>query len=293
MAGNSNNIIRAARASQFTVLNNDLVSDPRLSMESLGLLVRILSKPDNWRCNSTQLASEFGCGRERVRSAMNRLQECGYVQRTTRNGEKGRITTVWLVSEEGNMTNRVTGKPSDGYTGVGTPGVGQSGVGDPVSLINTEVTKTERTKTKGDKPREDGCASSAVEAENVAEAAFQKACKETLRSYGYAYESRYGTDPVVNAKLRSQIREFVKRIGQEEAPKVAAFFLKCDDAFFARMRHSFDVLLKQAEAITSRFRTNAVSTDAAVRGAQSGFDRNSAMVYEAITGGIGGCNDRA
>ena len=65
----------------------------------------------------------------------------------------------------------------------------------------------------------------------------QEACRHTWNAYKTAYEKRYGIDPIRNAKVSSQIKQFVGRIGYEESPHVAAFFVSHNDSFYARKAH--------------------------------------------------------
>ena len=46
-------IIRAQRRETFTVVNNTAINDNRLSFRAKGVLVYILSKPDNWRVSES------------------------------------------------------------------------------------------------------------------------------------------------------------------------------------------------------------------------------------------------
>lgn len=93
-------ITRAGSRDRFTVVHNRTIEDDRLSFRALGLLVFILSKPDNWRTHVAHLATTHSEGREAVRVALGELEECGYVERKWMRGE-GELTPSmhYLVSE--------------------------------------------------------------------------------------------------------------------------------------------------------------------------------------------------
>ncbi len=93
-------ITRAGSRDRFTVVHNRTIEDDRLSFRALGLLVFVLSKPDNWRTHVAHLATTHSEGREAVRVALAELETCGYVERKWMRGE-GELTPSmhYLVSE--------------------------------------------------------------------------------------------------------------------------------------------------------------------------------------------------
>ena len=94
-------IIRAARKERgFAIIDNSVLQDNRLSMRGLGLLVRLLSRPDNWETNSYSLSREFDCGREQIRTVLRELHELGYMRLSKYQNEKGQWMSQWFVFEE-------------------------------------------------------------------------------------------------------------------------------------------------------------------------------------------------
>lgn len=79
--------------------------------------------------------------------------------------------------------------------------------------------------------------------------------REAWESYSFAYRQRYGVDPVKNAKVFRNVQDFVKRVGAEEAPQIAAFFVSHNDQFYVRTGHDFGVLLKNAEKVRMEWAT--------------------------------------
>lgn len=75
-------IVRSARSREnFTIINNDVIRDHRLSWKARGLLIYVLSQPDHWRTSSAHLASISPEGIHAVRSGLKELQTLGYLRR--------------------------------------------------------------------------------------------------------------------------------------------------------------------------------------------------------------------
>lgn len=93
------------------------------------------------------------------------------------------------------------------------------------------------------------------------ETAHQTACRETWGAYRDAYSQRYGAAPVRNAKMSSQIKQFVIRIGQQDAPGVARFFVeRVNDRFVLQSFHAVGLLLTNAEGYRTQWATNRTIT---------------------------------
>ena len=93
----------------------------------------------------------------------------------------------------------------------------------------------------------------------------QKACKATWDSYAAAYAKKYGVAPIRNAPVNSQIKAMVQRVGREESPFVAAFYLTHSDAYYVRRAHDTATLLKDCEKLRMEWATGRKGTAAAAR----------------------------
>jgi hypothetical protein len=87
------------------------------------------------------------------------------------------------------------------------------------------------------------------------EARMQDACKQTWAAYRAAYRLRHGVDPVRNAKVNTNVRDLVKRLGREEAPQVAGWFLGVNEQYAVKRMHDLGVLLAGAEAYRTQWAT--------------------------------------
>ena len=92
------------------------------------------------------------------------------------------------------------------------------------------------------------------------ETELQASCRETWHAYDAAYALRYGVKPVRNAKVSSQLKQFVKRIGFAESPQVAAFFVGHANAFYIRKSHDVGSLLADAEKLRMEWATGRMVT---------------------------------
>ena len=68
-------------------------------------------------------------------------------------------------------------------------------------------------------------------------------------AYSSAYEGRYGTPAVRNAKVNRQLCQLVDRVGAEAAPAVAAAYVAHNDPWYARKGHPVGSLLQDAEKL--------------------------------------------
>lgn len=83
----------------------------------------------------------------------------------------------------------------------------------------------------------------------------QVANANTWDAYTIAYLERYGVEPVRNAKVNAQIAQLVQRLGADEAPQVAMFYVTINDSFFIRASHEFGLLVSRAEGIRTQWIT--------------------------------------
>ncbi|MFU7478764.1 helix-turn-helix domain-containing protein [Pseudomonas aeruginosa] len=84
----------------------------------------------------------------------------------------------------------------------------------------------------------------------------QQACRAIWSAYAAAYQHRYGTHPVRNSKVNGQVRDLLKRLGAEEAPAVAAYFVGINDAYLIRNCHDLGSLLAKAESYRTQWATD-------------------------------------
>jgi len=87
----------------------------------------------------------------------------------------------------------------------------------------------------------------------------------TWSAYSAAYENRYGVPPVSNAKVNGQLAGLIRRIGADDAPHVAAFYVQHNNGYYVRRGHSVDALLADCEKLRTEWATNRRMTDTQAR----------------------------
>lgn len=102
-----------------------------------------------------------------------------------------------------------------------------------------------------------------AKAEPAGETELQAACRSTWAAYASAYTARYGAAPVRNAKVNSAVKAFVMRLGHDESPAVAAFFVeRVSEAAVVRSTHDFGLLLNRCESYRTQWATGRTAAPA-------------------------------
>lgn len=73
--------IRKVRKSNFTTVNNDYLQDSGLSWKAKGIITYIMSLPENWRINISDLKNRSKDGRDSTSAGIAELIEKGYCNR--------------------------------------------------------------------------------------------------------------------------------------------------------------------------------------------------------------------
>lgn len=146
--------------------------------------------------------------------------------------------------------------------------------GSGMELIVADASNLPGRKPKAEKPKTE----------------LQQAAGETWSAYANAYFTRYGTEPVRNAKTNALINQLVQRLGAEAAPHVSTYYLAMNKTFYVSNLHPLGVLVKDCESIHTQWATNRQMTDTRSRQidqSQANFDvADEAMrIYEQQYGG--------
>ena len=96
-------VLRKNHTRDFTVLPNSLLQDQRLSCRERGLLVWMLSKPQDWNFSHKALLAELQYDKKgAIQACINKLTETGYL-RIVQQRTKGKLgKTLWYVFDSPN-----------------------------------------------------------------------------------------------------------------------------------------------------------------------------------------------
>ena len=88
---------------------------------------------------------------------------------------------------------------------------------------------------------------------------------ETWQAYRAAYLQAYGVEPLRNAKVNGQIANFVKMVGEDKAPHIAAFYVSHPNQWYRTKGHDFGTLLANAQALATDWQRNTRTTSVQTR----------------------------
>lgn len=100
----------------FVTVHKSFIHDDNLSWKAKGILLYLLSRPDDWRIYETELNKHSSDGRDSLRTGIKELEEAGYIHRTRKRNEKGQLREYeYQVFEQPNQI----GKSNVGKSNVG------------------------------------------------------------------------------------------------------------------------------------------------------------------------------
>lgn len=83
----------------------------------------------------------------------------------------------------------------------------------------------------------------------------------TWEAYTQAFQKLYRTPPVRNATVNAQMLQFVKRVGADEAPAVAAFYVGHKARWYVEKGHAVAQLLADAEKLRTEWASGRTVPD--------------------------------
>ena len=93
-------VFRVEKNRDYTTMSNVHLRDNKLSLKAKGLLSQILSLPDDWNYSVNGLASINKESRDSIRTAINELEEHGYVVRNRIRTDDGKLGDMEYVVYE-------------------------------------------------------------------------------------------------------------------------------------------------------------------------------------------------
>ena len=153
------NLGRKRKKNGFTQISNSVFENEKLSYRAKGLIGYLLSRPNNWKFNKTDLVRRSTEGRDAVYKAIDELKEQGYLHIYRNVLEDGRFDGwIWEYDDipfmPEQLKNRTTGKqPNTGDIQpiprrTENPSYGKTVVRDSSTYNNTVFNNTDLNNTK-------------------------------------------------------------------------------------------------------------------------------------------------
>ena len=106
-------VFRVPKIENFTMMSNHHLRNKKLSLKAVGLMSKILSLPDEWDYSLKGLAKLNADGIDGVRSAVQELEDAGYIIRRQRRDKNGRMAqSEYLVFEIPELAKPASDSPS-------------------------------------------------------------------------------------------------------------------------------------------------------------------------------------
>lgn len=96
--------IKKVYKTKYTVIDNTVIEDTKLSWKAKGLFTYLWSRPDNWNFYVSEVAKHAKGSRDQVMTGLEELETAGYLLRSRKRDKNGRLTSEneWLLSQEPN-----------------------------------------------------------------------------------------------------------------------------------------------------------------------------------------------
>lgn len=122
------------KSNPYVMINKSFVNDSSISWKAKGILLYLLSKPDDWKVREGDIVNHAKDGRDSVRAAIRELIKAGYIVRTRCRDDMGRLAPSEYVVYEV--------PPSDWKPGAGETVAGKS------NTTNNESTNNDHTNNE-------------------------------------------------------------------------------------------------------------------------------------------------
>lgn len=122
-------------ASRYATVPNELLNDNLISLKSKGMYAFIQSKPDNWEFSAEKISRLLREGLPSVKSALQELEENGYLCRRRYQNSKGFWEVEYILYENPKVEN-----PMAGNLPLGNPTEENPTIGKPSNNNKQDIT---------------------------------------------------------------------------------------------------------------------------------------------------------
>ena len=85
---------------QYVNVYKDILKNHSLSLRDRGMVVTLLSLPDNWEFTISGLSKIIPDGKSSIRASLTHLEELGYISRTQKRAESGKFGKIAIEIHE-------------------------------------------------------------------------------------------------------------------------------------------------------------------------------------------------
>lgn len=128
-------IIRVSKTENYSVISNSILNDESISWKAKGILIYLLSKPDNWQVYIEHLKKQSTDGRISTANGIKELIESGYIIRDYKRTEKGRFEGYNYIVKENKDKNNIE---YDKDLPISENPITDISTSENVQLVNTE-----------------------------------------------------------------------------------------------------------------------------------------------------------
>lgn len=94
-------VLRKSKKSDYTIIDNNIFKNSKLTLKAKGMICTMLSLPDDWVFSEMGLTQLSNDSRTGIRSTLQELQEYGYLKRERTRNDKGLLgETIYTIYEE-------------------------------------------------------------------------------------------------------------------------------------------------------------------------------------------------
>ena len=141
---NNTIFLREKKERDYTVINNTILKDTRISWKAKGLFCYLLSLPEDWNICMNDLQNRAKDGIDGLKSAVKELKEYGYLIQKRNKDEKGRfLKTVYIIVENPQVENPQVENPQVENPQVENPQLLNTNIQN-TNLKNTDIQNTKR-----------------------------------------------------------------------------------------------------------------------------------------------------
>lgn len=106
-------IFRKIKRNDYTVIDNNIFKNQKLSLKAKGMICTMLSLPDDWSFSEMGLTQLSNDSRTGIRSTLKELMDYGYLKRERARDEKGILRdTIYTIYEEPMYQKPTLDKPT-------------------------------------------------------------------------------------------------------------------------------------------------------------------------------------